>query len=65
MLFVENRAIIGLGPERGLDAVQIELDKGRLVTLPRKGVTSMRITFHIGQYTVTIIVKSRNRHSAK
>lgn len=29
-----------------------------------KGVTSMRITFHAGQYTVTIIVKSGNRRSA-
>jgi len=25
----------------------------------------MRITFHVGQFTVTIIVKSRNRHSGK
>jgi len=25
----------------------------------------MRITLHIGRFTVTIIVKSRNRHSAK
>ena len=31
----------------------------------RKGVLSMRITLHIGRFTVTIIVKSRNRHSAK
>ena len=31
----------------------------------RKGVRRMRITLHIGRYTVTIIVKSRNRHSAK
>lgn len=26
---------------------------------------AMRITLHIGTFTVTIIVKSRNRHSAK
>jgi len=25
----------------------------------------MRITLHIGPYTVTIIVKRKNRHSAK
>ena len=31
----------------------------------RKGVLPMRITLHIGRFTVTIIVKSRNRHSAK
>ncbi|CUO71694.1 Uncharacterised protein [Flavonifractor plautii] len=31
----------------------------------RKGVRPMRITLHIGRFTVTIIVKSRNRHSAK
>ncbi len=28
----------------------------------RKGVRHMRITFHIGSFTITIIVKSRNRH---
>ena len=32
---------------------------------PAKGVLLMRITLHIGRFTVTIIVKSRNRHSAK
>ena len=32
---------------------------------PTKGVLLMRITLHIGRFTVTIIVKSRNRHSAK
>ena len=31
----------------------------------RKGVLLMRITLHVGRFTVTIIVKSRNRHSAK
>ena len=31
----------------------------------RKGVLLMRITLHIGSFTVTIIVKSRNRHSGK
>ena len=32
----------------------------------RKGVRLMRITLHIGAFTVTIIVKKReNRHSAK
>ena len=36
----------------------------RLATSPRGGET-MRITFHIRDFTVTIIVKSRNRHSAK
>ena len=33
--------------------------------LRRKGGEAMRITFHIGRFTVTIVVKSRNRHSAK
>ena len=32
---------------------------------PAKGVLLMRITLHIGRFTVTIIVKSRNRHCAK
>ena len=32
---------------------------------PPKGGEAMRITLHIGPFTVTIIVKSRNRHSAK
>ena len=32
---------------------------------PAKGVLLMRITLHIGRFIVTIIVKSRNRHSAK
>ena len=37
----------------------------RLYHLPEGG-DSMRITFHIGNYTVTIIIKeSKNRHSAK
>lgn len=31
----------------------------------RKEVRRMRITLHIGKFTVTIIVKSSNRHSAK
>ena len=31
----------------------------------REEVKRMRITLHIGRFTVTIIVKSRNRHSAK
>ena len=31
----------------------------------REGVRQMRITLHIGAFTVTIIVKRRNRHSAK
>ena len=32
----------------------------------RKGVRLMRITLHIGAFTVTIVVKKReNRHSAK
>ena len=30
-----------------------------------KGGEAMRIMLHIGPYTVTIIVKRRNRHSAK
>lgn len=30
-----------------------------------EGGDAMRITLHIGRFTVTIIVKSRNRHSAK
>lgn len=38
----------------------------RLVNIPRKrGGKLMRITLYIGKYTVTIIVKSNNRHSAK
>ena len=31
----------------------------------REGVKRMRITLHIGAFTVTIVVKRRNRHSAK
>ena len=31
----------------------------------RGGVKRMRITLHIGAFTVTIVVKRRNRHSAK
>ena len=31
----------------------------------RKEVRHMRITFHIGDITVTVILKKRNRHSAK
>jgi len=31
----------------------------------RKGVGLMRITLHIGPFTVTIIVKRRNRHPAR
>ena len=32
----------------------------------RKEVIALRITFHIGNFTVTIIIKERkNRHSAK
>ena len=32
----------------------------------RKGVRLVRITLHIGAYTVTIVVRKReNRHSAK
>lgn len=34
---------------------------GRLANIPRKGVRLMRITLHIGKFTVTIIVKSSNR----
>ena len=37
----------------------------RLANIPRKGVRLMRITLHIGKFTVTIIVKSNYRHSAK
>ena len=34
--------------------------------LPPKGGEGMRLTIHIGTFTVTIIVKKRkNRHSAK
>ena len=31
----------------------------------RKGVSPMRITIHIGPFTVTVIVKSRNRHPGR
>jgi hypothetical protein len=31
----------------------------------RKELMFMRITLHIGQFTVTILVKRNNRHSAK
>ena len=31
----------------------------------KEEVKHMRITLHIGGFTVTIIVKSNNRHSAK
>ena len=38
----------------------------RLIYSLAKGGGHMRITFHIGDFTVTIIVKKReNRHSAK
>lgn len=37
----------------------------RLDYLLRKEVMSMRITLHIGRFTITIIVKDNNRHSAK
>ena len=37
----------------------------RLANIPQKGVRLMRITLHIGRFTVTIIVKSNYRHSAK
>ena len=33
-------------------------------TIPNGG-GAMRITLHIGRFTVTIIVKSKDRHSAK
>ena len=46
------------------DAVHIELEKAAGHITPRGG-DYMRITFHVGQFTVTIIVKSRNRHSGK
>ena len=41
---------------------------GRLLLHLRKEVRTVRITFHIGRYTVTIIVyerKKSNRHSGK
>lgn len=38
----------------------------RLATLPERGVKPMRITIHVGIFTVTIIVKKRkNRHPAR
>lgn len=37
----------------------------REVTFPPKGVPAMRITLHIGRFTVTVIVKSRNRHPGR
>ena len=41
-------------------------DNGRrLVIILRKEVMSMHITFHIGKFTVTIIVKSNSCHSGK
>ena len=38
---------------------------GRRFGHPPKGGEAMRITLHIGAYTVTIIVKRRNRHPAR
>ena len=37
----------------------------RLAIIFRKEVMLMRITLHIGRFTVTVIVKSNNRHSAQ
>ena len=50
--------------KRALGAAHIELEQAAGHTTP-KGGDYMRITLHIGRYTVTIIVKSRNRHSGK
>ena len=38
---------------------------GAVSLQPPKGGVYMRITLHIGQFTVTIIVKRRNRHPAR
>jgi len=38
---------------------------GWLVTQPPEGGDAMRNTLHIGAYTVAIVIKRRNRHSAK
>ena len=38
---------------------------GAVSLQPSKGGVYMRITLHIGQFTVTIIVKRRNRHPAR
>ena len=48
------------------DKLQQALHKRQAVGhTTRKGVSPMRLTIHIGRFTVTIIVKSRDRHSAK
>ncbi len=56
--------MMGVALGKGLGAVHIELEKAAGHTTP-KGGDYMRITFHVGQFTVTIVVKSRNRHSGK
>ena len=41
-------------------------EKGGSVTSPKGGVAMpITLTFHILGYTITVTVKSRNRHSAK
>ena len=49
------------GAERAFDK------RRRFGYIPRKGVIAMRITitFHVLRWTVSIVVKSGNRHSAK
>ena len=47
---------------------RVDTNARRLLRILRKEVRTMRITFHIGKYTVTIIVyerKKSSRHSAK
>ena len=53
-------------PFRGREEHYHNTDKAVCYT-PRKGVSIVPITLtiHIGVYTITITVKSRNRHSAK
>ena len=65
----------GLTDSRNRDRVKLPAraegrtqTRRRLLLHLRKEVRTMRITFHIGRYTVTIIVyerKKSNRHSGK
>ena len=49
-----------------LGAGVAKVKKGGSATSPKGGVAMpITLTFHIFGYTVTITVKSRNRHSAK
>ena len=45
--------------------IEMPFRRRRLATISGEEVEPMRVTLHIGQFTVTVIVKRNNRHSAK